>query len=123
MGDGPEQDTGPSFRGEAVAASTAASPWLSMYAAFFCCPKSAPGFDIPEAGAAGYQNALEVTSARRRYRAACPSPAPPRTSSASRANPLAPRAAVCPGSMPRMASKSSMALSNRATYMREIPRL
>ena len=114
---------GPSLRGEAVAASTAASPWLPMYAALFCWPKSPPVFDISEAGAAGYQNALEVTSARRRYRAACPSPAPPRFPSASRANPLAARAAPLPGSMPMMASKSSMALSNRATYMRAMPLL
>ena len=117
MGDGPAQDTGPSLRGEVVAASTAASSLLLMYAAFFCCLNHRPASTSLKWG----QRAL--TSARRRYRAACPSPAPPRISSVSQANSLAPRAAACPGSMPRIASKSSMALSNRAAYMRAIPLL
>ena len=91
------------------------SPGSPCMPPFFVARNQRPSSTSPKQG----QRAL--TSARRRYRAACPSP--PCVPSASRANPLAARAAPLPGSMPMMASKSSTALSNRAAYMRAIPRL
>ena len=128
---------GPSLRGEAAAASTAASPGFPCMPPFFVTRNHRPSSTSPKqgqraltsarrrftVGRSSFAPAGALTSARRRYRAAFPSPSPPCVPSASRANPLAARAAALPGSMPMMASKSSTALSNRAAYMRAIPRL
>ena len=122
MGDGPAQYCKAVTPGEAVAASTA-SPGSPCMPPFFVALNHGPSSTRRRRGRRRRKAHPPLTSALRRYRAARPPPAPPRFPSTSRANPLAARAAALSGSMPMMASKSSMALSNRATYMRAIPRL
>ena len=122
--DGRRSTPGPSLKGEAIVYAAMASPGFANVCGPFLLPEITARLRHPRSRGSGRSKRPRLSRpARRRYRAACPSPAPPCVPSASRANPRAARAAPLPGSMPMMASKSSTALSYRATYMRAMPLL